>query len=70
MTTEIDTGLPSTRQMQNLVRSKQTIELKLTTGDLIYGKVLWQDARCIAITTEDSSVLQIWFHAIAYLKLQ
>ncbi|HEY9735391.1 MAG TPA: RNA-binding protein hfq [Trichocoleus sp.] len=68
MTTEIDTGLPSTRQIQNLLRNKQSIEVKLTTGDVIQGKLRWQDSNCIAISTADGATMQIWFHAIAYLK--
>jgi host factor-I protein len=70
MTTELDTGLPSTRQIQNLVRTKQDVEVKLLTGDLIHGQLRWQDPQCIAVATGDGAVLQIWFHAIAFVKLQ
>ncbi|MBD0334871.1 MAG: RNA-binding protein hfq [Cyanobacteria bacterium Co-bin13] len=70
MTTELDTGLPSTRQVQNLVRTKQNVEVKLMTGDLISGQLRWQDPQCIAVATADGAVVQIWFHAIAYLKPQ
>ncbi|MBD0268891.1 RNA-binding protein hfq [Pseudanabaena sp. FACHB-2040] len=70
MTTELDTGLPSTRQIQNLLRTKQNIEVKLMTGDLISGQLRWQDPQCIAVSTADGAVVQIWFHAIAYLKPQ
>lgn len=66
----IDTGFPSTRQIQNLIREKKTVEVKLVTGDLISGQVRWQDPQCLAITTPEGAVVQIWFHAIAFIKPQ
>ncbi|HEY9877153.1 MAG TPA: RNA-binding protein hfq [Leptolyngbyaceae cyanobacterium] len=68
MTTELDTSLPSTRQIQTLISEKPTVEVKLLTGDLITGQVRWQDPNCIAIAAQDGGTLQIWFHAIAYVK--
>lgn len=68
MTTELDTGFPGTRQIQTLIREKQTVELKLLTGDLLIGQLRWQDPQCVCISTEDGSTFQVWMHAIAFLK--
>jgi host factor-I protein len=66
---EFEAGLPSTRQVQNLIRSKQTVEVKLTTGDIIQGQIRWQDPNCISLEAEGTSI-QVWSHAIAYIKIQ
>ncbi|MGK7927542.1 MAG: RNA-binding protein hfq [Spirulina sp.] len=66
--TEFDTGFPSVRQIQGFVRDKQNVEFKLMTGDVLTGKVFWQDAYCIAIETEAGPVT-LWRQAIVYHKL-
>jgi host factor-I protein len=68
MSQEFATGLPSVRQVQNLIRDNAPIEVKLITGDVITGRVLWQDPQCICIQTEDQSKHQIWKQAIGFLK--
>lgn len=68
MTTELNTSLPSIRQIQNFISEKPTVEVKLVTGDLIVGQVRWQDPNCLAIAAQDGGTLQIWFQAIAYIK--
>jgi host factor-I protein len=68
MSQEFATGFPSVRQIQGLIRDKQTIEVKLTTGDLIAGRVVWQDPQCICVETEDGSKHQVWKQAIGFLK--
>ncbi|MGL5807451.1 MAG: Hfq-related RNA-binding protein [Xenococcaceae cyanobacterium] len=40
---EFNTGLPSVRQIQTLIKDQQEFELKLITDDIIVGKVIWQD---------------------------
>ncbi|WP_071192601.1 hypothetical protein [Trichormus sp. NMC-1] len=69
-TTEFDTTLPSIRQVQNWIKQKPTVELKLVTGDLIIGKVFWQDANCVCILDGNSEQITIWKQAIAYMKPQ
>ncbi|MBD1876278.1 RNA-binding protein hfq [Nodosilinea sp. FACHB-131] len=68
MSQEFATGLPSVRQVQNLIRDHAPIEVKLITGDVITGRVVWQDPQCICIQTEDQSKHQIWKQAIGFLK--
>ncbi|MBE9199180.1 MULTISPECIES: RNA chaperone Hfq [unclassified Nodularia (in: cyanobacteria)] len=67
-TTEFDTSLPSIRQLQELVKQKAEIELKLLTGDLVTGKIFWQDQNCICIVDDRNQQLTIWKQAIAYYK--
>ncbi|MDZ8029931.1 Hfq-related RNA-binding protein [Nostoc sp. DedSLP04] len=68
MLTEFDTTLPSIRQVQNLIKQTTPIELKLLTGDVLTGKVLWQDPQCICIADENSQQTTVWKQAIAYIK--
>lgn len=68
MSQEFATGLPSVRQVQNVIRDKASVEVKLITGDVIVGRVLWQDPQCICIETDDQSKHQIWKQAIGFLK--
>lgn len=67
---EVDTGLPNFRQVQGFIKDNQAIELKLLTGDLISGRVFWQDLHCICVRDESEQLVTIWRHAIAYLKLK
>ncbi|MBE9158958.1 RNA-binding protein hfq [Nodosilinea sp. LEGE 06152] len=68
MSQEFAAGFPSVRQVQNLIRDKTSIEVKLITGDVVSGRVLWQDPQCICVETEDQSKHQIWKQAIGFLK--
>ncbi|MBG1243540.1 Hfq-related RNA-binding protein [Nostoc sp. NZL] len=68
MLTEFDTTLPSIRQVQNLIKQTIPVEFKLLTGDVITGKVLWQDPQCICIADENSQQTTVWKQAIAYIK--
>lgn len=68
MTAELETGLPSIRQMQNMIRETREVELKLVTGDLLSGKIRWQDSHCISITDQYDQDTIVWRQAIVYLK--
>ncbi|MEH2083637.1 MAG: RNA-binding protein hfq [Nostoc sp.] len=68
MLTEFDTTLPSIRQVQNLIKQTTPVELKLLTGDVLIGKILWQDPQCICIADENSQQITVWKQAIAYIK--
>ncbi len=70
MLTEFDTTLPSIRQVQNLIKQTTPVELKLLTGDILTGRVLWQDPQCICIADENSQQTTVWKQAIAYIKPQ
>ncbi|MGB3574145.1 MAG: RNA-binding protein hfq [Phormidesmis sp.] len=63
-----DTDLPSIRQIQTLIRDKQTVEVKLTTGDALTGAVSWQDANAICVTASDGNTMILMRGAIAYVK--
>ena len=69
MLTEFDTSLPSIKQIQKLIQEKSSIELKLITGDIIVGTLLWQDLQCFCIMPEDNQKTTVWKQAIAYLKV-
>ncbi|AFZ52111.1 Hfq-related RNA-binding protein [Dactylococcopsis salina] len=66
--TEFDTGLPSTRMVQNLIKEKKEVEIKLMSDDLVMGKVLWQDQHCICLVDHYDQSTLVWRQAIAYLK--
>ncbi len=67
-TTEFDTTLPSIRQLQNLIKQSAVIEFKLLTGDLLIGKVSWQDPNCLCIVDANNQQTTIWKQAIAYFQ--
>jgi host factor-I protein len=67
---ELETGLPSVRQIQGFIKQGQEVELKLLTQDLLIGYVRWQDSNCIGLSTQDGQPMVIWRHAIAYIKPQ
>ena len=68
MTIELETGLPSVRQLQMLLRDKQEVEIKLVTSDVITGRVQWQDVYCICLADRENQTIILWRQAIAYLK--
>jgi host factor-I protein len=68
MTTELETGLPSVRQIQSLIREGKEVEMKLVTGDLLAGKVRWQDQECVCLLDQYDQPTIVWRQAIVYLK--
>ena len=68
MLTELDTSLPSVKQVQNSIKEAKPIELKLVTGDLLAGKILWQDQHCILLADQKTQKTMIWKQSIAYMK--
>lgn len=67
-TSTFDTGLPSIRQVQTLIRDQQTVEVKLTTGDAVAGALVWQDVNSICIKGEGGENTILMRGAIAYVK--
>lgn len=65
---EFDTNLPSIRQVQNLIKDKQEVEIKVSTGDLLTGKIFWQDRDCISILDHYDKQTIVWRHSIVYMK--
>ena len=68
MATGFDTNLPNVRQVQSFIKSQKEVEIKLTTGEAIFGKVRWQDPDCIALVDENNQQTLVWRQALAYLK--
>jgi host factor-I protein len=68
MTAELETGLPSFRQLQKLIQTGGEVELKLVTNDLLVGKVRWQDDLCICLMDHYDQQTIVWKQAIAFLK--
>lgn len=68
MASEFDTALPSIRQVQTLIKEAKIVELKLVTGDLLTGKIGWQDQNCLCLLDDNKQPTTVWRHAIAYLK--
>lgn len=65
---EFESGLPSFRKIQGAIAEKQDIELKLLTGEMMAGKLFWQDLHCLCLEDEAGEQITIWRSAIAYLK--
>lgn len=65
---QFDTGLPSIRQVQNLIREKTNVEVKLMTGDTLTGAVSWQDANAICVKENEGANTILMRGAIAYVK--
>jgi host factor-I protein len=63
---EFNAGLPSTRQVQNWIKSKNKVEIKLMTNDLLVGTILWQDGDCLCLVPEQGKSVLVWRQAIAY----
>jgi host factor-I protein len=68
MSTELETSLPSVRQVQNLIKEGNEVELKLITGDLLTGKVRWQDPQCICLLDHYDQPTVVWRSAIVFMK--
>ena len=67
MANEFDTALPSIRQVQTLIKEATIIELKLVTGDLLTGKIGWQDQNCLCLLDVTNQPTTVWRQEIAYL---
>jgi host factor-I protein len=67
---QLDTGSPSVRQIQGFIKDKQEVQVKLITGELLVGKLLWQDIACLCLAEREGASTLIWRQAVAYLKPQ
>ncbi|MBD2041781.1 Hfq-related RNA-binding protein [Microcoleus sp. FACHB-672] len=65
---EFNTGLPSIRQVQNLIKDKKQVEIKVTTGDSLTGQIRWQDENCVCLFDQQDQPTIVWRHAIVYIK--
>ncbi|PSF36684.1 RNA-binding protein hfq [Aphanothece hegewaldii CCALA 016] len=65
---EFDTGLSSIRRLQEYVKDKKEVEIKLSTDDLLVGRLIWQDQNCLCLVDQYENTTLIWQQAIVYLK--
>lgn len=68
MATELETGLPSVRQIQALTREATEVEIKMITGEVLAGRIRWQDPYCLCLLDTFEQPTIIWRQAIAYLR--
>lgn len=68
MTDEFETGLPSVRQMQALIKDNTEVEVKLVTSDLVVGKLRWQDTNCLCVIDHYDQPTIVWKQAIVFIK--
>lgn len=67
---ELDVNLPSTRQTQGLVKDKIEVSIKLITGDVFVGRIVWQDPECLFFADANDKKTLIARQAIAYIQPQ
>ncbi|MFN9175282.1 MAG: Hfq-related RNA-binding protein [Synechocystis sp.] len=65
---DFNSGLPSVRQVQNLIKDQTAVEVKLLTGDALQGKIRWQDPQCLGLTDASDTATIIRLQAIAYIS--
>jgi host factor-I protein len=68
MTEKFDTGLPSVRQVQTLIKANTEVEVKLSTNDLLVGKICWQDANCLCLVQSDGKTAIIWQQSLVFIQ--
>ncbi len=67
--TELDTGLPSVRQVQTCIQEKKAVEVKLSTGDVLAGQILWQDPSYLCLVNGQQERFLLYRAAVVYLKI-
>jgi host factor-I protein len=65
---ELDINQPSTRQLQQLIKEKNKIEIKLLTGDVFSGEMFWQDPDYFCLNQADGGKYIICKTSVAYIK--
>ena len=68
MAVDMTTGQPSIRQIQTLIRDEQRVEVKVSTGDVLTGKLRWQDSDCVCIVDDSDQAAIVWRTSLVYLK--
>ncbi|MCS7030490.1 MAG: hypothetical protein NZL92_03010 [Gloeomargarita sp. SKYG116] len=68
MTNELDTGLPSVRQVQTFIKDKTGVEVKLTTGDILHGQIVWQDPQYFRLVTGQQEGFLLYRAHVVYIK--
>jgi host factor-I protein len=65
---ELDINLPSTRQTQGSIKDKIEVSIKLLTGDVFVGRIVWQDTDCLFFADANDLKTLIYRSAIAYIQ--
>lgn len=66
---EVESNYPSFRLLQGYIKDSQTIELKLLTGEVVAGTLIWQDVHCLCLQSgEPPTSTLVWRQAIAYIQ--
>jgi host factor-I protein len=68
MKSDFDIASPSIKQVQTLIKDGKAVEVKLLSGDLLSGKLLWQDQTCMCLMDSSEQTVTIWRQAIAFIK--
>ncbi len=64
----LDTNLPSVRQIQTLIKENTEVEVKLSTSDLVVGKLRWQDSNCLCVLDHYDQPTIVWKQSIVFIK--
>jgi len=64
---KFDSGLPSVRQVQNLIKAQTPVEIKLLTGESLLGKIRWQDTDGLGLIDDSERSTIVRLPAIAYI---
>ena len=67
---ELDVNLPSTRQTQGLIKDKIDVSIKLITGDVFVGRIVWQDPECLFFADASDKKTLISRRSIAFIQPQ
>lgn len=68
MKSDFDVALPSIKQLQTLIKEGKQVEVKLLSGDLLDGKLVWQDKNCLCVMDANNQPTTVWRQALAYIK--
>ncbi|MFS8775541.1 RNA-binding protein hfq [Synechococcus sp. W65.1] len=68
--TDFDTGIPSVRRLQQVIRDREILEVKLNTGDVFVGQLRWQDPDCLCLADAEGQESLLWRSAIAFVKVR
>ena len=68
MSSELETGLPSIRFIQKLIREGKEVEVQMLTSEKLFGKIQWQDNECLCLSDQAEQKSLLWREAIAYIK--
>lgn len=68
MKSDFDVALPSIKQLQTLIKEGKQVEVKLLSGDVLNGKLVWQDQNCLCVMDANNQQTTVWRQALAYIK--